>query len=341
MTEQISKQHVLEVKKLGVYFDTDEGVVRGVNDISFKVPKAKTLGIVGESGSGKSVASQAIMHLLPKNGHIDEASEIFLEKNGESLNITDLNANSKEMRDIRGGLISMIFQEPMASFSPVYTIGNQMLETIQLHRNVSKSEAQEIALDMLNRVGISNPGVRIDQYPFELSGGMRQRAMIAMALSTEPLLLIADEPTTALDVTIQAQILELMRQLQDDLNMSIMFITHDLGVIAQIADEVVVMYLGQVMERGTTREIIKESAHPYNKSLLNAIPKLDLLHDRLIPIGGEIPSPLARPSGCPFHTRCPDCIPGKCEIADPEETKLTESHFVSCFLYEQEDKNDG
>ncbi len=341
MTEQFSKQHVLSVKKLGVAFKTDEGIVRGVNDVSFEVPKGKTLGIVGESGSGKTVASQAIMQLLPKNGYIDEASEITLERNGQSINITSLKADSREMRSIRGGSISMIFQEPMASFSPVYTIGNQMEESILLHRNVSKDEAREIALDMLDRVGIANPSVRLEQYSFELSGGMRQRAMIAMALATEPLLLIADEPTTALDVTIQAQILELMRQLQDDLHMSIIFITHDLGVIAQIAHEVVVMYLGQVMERGTTREIIKESAHPYTISLLNAIPKLDLLSDRLIPISGDIPSPLARPPGCPFHTRCPEFIPEKCEISDPEETKLSETHYVSCFLHEGEGQNDG
>jgi peptide/nickel transport system ATP-binding protein len=337
MNDQANHNYLLNVQNLGISFETDEGIVRGVNDVSFVVEKGKTLGIVGESGSGKSVTSQAIMRLLPKNGHIDERSVIRLHQNGNVLDITGLKADSDTMRSIRGGVISMIFQEPMASFSPVYTIGNQITESIHLHRSVNKKEAREIALDMLDRVGISNPGVRIDQYPFELSGGMRQRAMIALALSTEPLLLIADEPTTALDVTIQAQILELMRELQADLQMSIIFITHDLGVIAQIANDVVVMYLGQVMERGTTREIIKNPKHPYTKSLLKAIPKLDSLHGRLTPVGGDIPSPLSRPSGCPFHTRCLDRILDRCDQSDPCETQLFENHFVNCFLFEPEE----
>lgn len=336
MTQQTSDNTLLKVQNLGVSFQTDEGIVRGVNDVSFMVAKGKTLGIVGESGSGKSVTSQAILRLLPKNGYIDERSEITLRQNGDYIDITSLKADSNKMRSIRGGAISMIFQEPMASFSPVYTIGNQITESIRLHRNVGKKEAREIALDMLDRVGISNPIVRIDQYPFELSGGMRQRAMIALALSTEPSLLIADEPTTALDVTIQAQILELMRELQAELHMSIMFITHDLGVIAQIADEVVVMYLGQVMERGTTREIIREPQHPYTKSLLKAIPKLESMHGRLTPVGGDIPSPLERPVGCPFHPRCPELISGKCDAEDPGSTKLSKTHYVNCFLLEQE-----
>jgi len=327
---------LLNVKNLGVSFETDEGIVRGVDDVSFTVKKGRILGIVGESGSGKSVTSQAIMRLLPNNGQIDEQSEITLRQNGTSLDITSLEANSKEMNTVRGGAISMIFQEPMASFSPIYTIGNQMIESIRLHRQVDKNEARKIALDMLEQVGISNPELRIDQYPFELSAGMRQRAMIALALSTEPSLLIADEPTTALDVTIQAQILELMRQLQAGLGMSIMFITHDLGVIAQIAEEVVVMYLGQVMEKGTIREIVKEPKHPYTVNLLDAIPKLESFQDRLTPVGGDIPSPLARPSGCPFHTRCLECIPGKCDVEDPDETTISDTHCVNCFLYEQE-----
>jgi peptide/nickel transport system ATP-binding protein len=239
------------------------------------------------------------------------------------------------MRAIRGGIISMVFQEPMASFSPVYTIGNQIMESVSLHRRVGKNESRQITLDMLARVGMSNPSVRINQYPFELSGGMRQRAMIALALSTEPSLLIADEPTTALDVTIQAQILELMRDLQAEFGMAIIFITHDLGVISQIADEVVVMYLGQVMERGTIREIIKIPQHPYTISLLNVLPGLDTHKGRLIPVGGDIPSPLLRPAGCPFHTRCPECISNLCNIQEPTETRLSTTHWVSCFLFEQ------
>lgn len=335
-----NQDFLLKVTKLGVNFDTDEGTVRGVNEVSFTVKKGKTLGIVGESGSGKSVTSQAILRLLPKNGHIDKNSEILLiQKNGELLNITQIADDSQQIRAIRGGNISIIFQEPMASFSPVYTVGNQIIESVRLHRGVNKDEARRIALEMFERVGISNPQVRIDQYPFELSGGMRQRAMIALALSTEPTLLIADEPTTALDVTIQAQILELMRELQNDLQMSIIFITHDLGVISQIAHEVVVMYLGQVMERGTTREIIKNPQHPYTKSLLKAIPKLETLHGRLSPVGGDIPSPLERPAGCPFHTRCQQFMPNRCNLTTPQETSISENHSVYCFLYEKESQN--
>lgn len=336
MSENVQNDYLLKVQNLGVSFDTDEGAVRGVNDVSFGVRSGTTVGIVGESGSGKSVTSQAIMRLLPKNAHIDESSAITLCYDDAPLEITALDPRSDTMRLLRGGAISMIFQEPMASFSPVYTIGNQIVETVLLHRQVSKEEARDIAIDMLDRVGISNPSARIDQYAFELSGGMRQRAMIALALSTEPCLLIADEPTTALDVTIQAQILELMRELQADLNMSVIFITHNLGVIAQIAAEVVVMYLGQVMESGSTREIIKEPRHPYTRSLLKAIPKLETLHSRLTPVGGDIPSPLARPTGCPFHPRCLDRIPGVCEVRDPNRTQLSRTHFVSCFLYGQE-----
>jgi peptide/nickel transport system ATP-binding protein len=230
----------------------------------------------------------------------------------------------------------MIFQEPMASFSPVYTIGNQITEAIREHRDVSKQEARFLALEMLERVGISNPGVRIDQYPFELSGGMRQRAMIALALSTNPSLLIADEPTTALDVTIQAQILDLMRQLKDEFEMAIIFISHDLGVIAQIADEIAVMYLGRIIEYGTTHEIIGNPQHPYTQALLKAIPRLDQLDQQLTPIGGDIPSPLERPSGCLFHTRCQQRMVGLCDRQAPTNTAISDSHSVNCFLYEPE-----
>lgn len=325
---------LLVIKNLGVSFRTDEGMVRAVDNVSLSAVRRKTLGIVGESGSGKSVTVQAVMRLLPSNAIIDEESSITLSTENGIIDITSLNDKSKKMRAIRGDEISMIFQEPMASFSPVYTIGNQMTEAIRLHRDVNKQEARAIALDMLDKVGISNPSVRIDQYPFELSGGMRQRAMIAMALSTEPALLIADEPTTALDVTIQAQILDLMRQLQDELHMTIVFISHDLGVIAQIADEVAVMYLGRVMEQGRAKDVVHNPQHPYTQNLLEAIPKLDNLRARLKPIGGDIPSPLERPSGCPFHTRCSKRLPGVCNVNIPEATPVSESHSVSCVLYE-------
>ena len=333
---QVKWDALLEVENLEVSFRTDEGIVTAVNGIDFSVGRGQTVGIVGESGSGKSVSTKAIMRLLPKNSIIGENSSIrFTRSDNQIIDTTKLKSTSNEIREIRGGEIAMIFQEPMSSFSPVYTIGNQIMEAILLHRNVTKKEARKIAIDMLDRVGIANPNVRVDQYPFELSGGMRQRAMIAVALSTEPALLIADEPTTALDVTIQAQILKLMRSLQSDFNMSIIFITHDLGVISQVADVINVMYLGKIIEHGTARDIIKRPQHPYTQGLLKAIPKLSSIHGRLIPIEGDIPSPLSRPKGCPFHTRCPQKIAGVCDESMPSKTQISETHSVDCFLYEE------
>ncbi|MBL6960913.1 MAG: ABC transporter ATP-binding protein, partial [Anaerolineales bacterium] len=294
ITKETTDANLLEVKNLKISFKTDEGIITAVDGINFSVKQGQTLGIVGESGSGKSVSTWSIMRLLPKNSIIDKASSIqFLRKSGKVVEITKLKANSRELRKIRGGEVALIFQEPMSSFSPVYTIGNQIMEAVLHHRDVSKEEAQEIAIDMLDRVGISNPRQRFKQFPFELSGGMRQRAMIAVALSMNPSLLIADEPTTSLDVTIQAQILELMNELQEDMGMSIIFITHNLGVIAQVADEIEVMYLGKILERGTTKEIINHPQHPYTQALLKAIPHLDRLGERLTAISGDIPSPLA------------------------------------------------
>ena len=229
----------------------------------------------------------------------------------------------------------MIFQEPMASFSPVYTIGNQMMEAIMLHRNVRKKEARQIAIDMLDKVGISNPDARVDQFPHEMSGGMRQRAMIALALSAGPALLIADEPTTALDVTIQAQVLELMSDLQKEFNMGMIFITHDLGVISHIADDIAVMYLGTIVERGPTHTVIHNPKHPYTQGLLKALPSLEQLHDRLVPVPGDIPSPNERPTGCPFHTRCAQKISGVCERQAPGDLLVTQDHSVRCFLHEE------
>lgn len=335
MGKTLNGTDLLAVQDLRVSFKTDEGIVKAVEGVDFTVQQGQTLGIVGESGSGKSVTTKAIMKLLPKNALIARQSSIeFKRKDGDIVQVNKIRSTGRTMRQIRGGEIGLIFQEPMASFSPVYTIGNHMVEAILTHAKMSKKAARELAIDMLDRVGIANPNVRINQYPFELSGGMRQRAMIALALSTNPALLIADEPTTALDVTIQAQILELMRELQTELDMSIIFITHDLGVISQVAEKVVVMYLGQIMERGRTQDVIHNPQHPYTQGLLQAIPKLGHLHKRLIPVAGDIPSPLNRPTGCPFHTRCPQSIAGKCDVERPPAIKINDSHTVNCFLYE-------
>lgn len=336
--ESIHQDKLLEVKDLKISFKTDEGIVTAVDGVNFSVKRGQTLGIVGESGSGKSVSTWSIMRLLPKNSIIQKGSSIqFRRKDEKVVNITNLRPTSRELREIRGGEVALIFQEPMSSFSPVYTIGNQIMEAVLQHRNVSKNEAQEIAIDMLDRVGISNPRQRFRQFPFELSGGMRQRAMIAVALSMNPSLLIADEPTTSLDVTIQAQILKLMRDLQQDLGMAIIFITHNLGVIAQVADEVEVMYLGKILERGTAKEIIHQPQHPYTQALLRAIPQLDHIGERLTAISGDIPSPLSRPAGCPFHTRCEKVMPGICDVEMPSPTQLTDTQIVYCFLHEERD----
>lgn len=336
--ESIHQDNLLEVKDLNISFKTDEGIVTAVDGVNFSVKRGQTLGIVGESGSGKSVSTWSIMKLLPKNSIIKKNSSIqFRRKDGKVVEITNLKPTSRELREIRGGEVALIFQEPMSSFSPVYTVGNQIMEAVLQHRDVTKEEAQEIAIDMLDRVGISNPRQRFKQYPFELSGGMRQRAMIAVALSMNPSLLIADEPTTSLDVTIQAQILKLMRELQQDLGMAIIFITHNLGVIAQVADEVEVMYLGKILERGTTKEIIHQPQHPYTQALLRAIPQLDHLGERLTAISGDIPSPLSRPTGCPFHTRCEKVLPGICDVDIPSPTQLTDTHIVYCYLHEERD----
>lgn len=352
---------LIDVRNLRVSFRTDEGLITPVDGVNYKIRKNKTLGIVGESGSGKSVSTRALTKLLPKNAIIDPGSQIIYNRNNgqEPLDINTLHPKHKELRRLRGGMVSMIFQEPMASFSPLYTIGNQIMEAVREHRSgddsqlaptttignqmadsiraksikISKQQAKEIAVDMLQRVGIANAGLRVDQYPHELSGGMRQRAMIAVALSTHPSVLIADEPTTALDVTIQAQILELMKELQAELGMSIVFITHDMGVIAQVADEVAVMYLGTIVERGPTDKIIHDPLHPYTRGLLRAIPRLDRLGDRLQAIGGDIPGPLDRPGGCPFHPRCPEMIAGTCNGQQPERIEKDPEHLVRCFLH--------
>ncbi len=331
---------LLSVENLSVSFKTDEGVITPVQGVSFTVARGKTLGLVGESGSGKSVSTKALMRLLPGSATIaPEAKMHYLDKHDKLIEIEKLKGKGAPIRALRGGEIGMIFQEPMASFSPVYTIGNQMIEAIRLHKKLGKREARAHAIEMLDKVGISNPQARVDQYPHEMSGGMRQRAMIALALSAGPALLIADEPTTALDVTIQAQVLELMSDLQKDLGMGMIFITHDLGVIAQIADEVAVMYLGTIVERGPTRDVIHNPAHPYTVGLLEAIPSLDRLDERLKPVPGDIPSPNERPQGCPFQTRCQHVVDGLCNQTAPLETPLAAGHSVRCWLHDEKGKS--
>jgi len=324
---------LLSVENLFLQFDTDEGRITAVDDVSFELNAGEVLGLVGESGSGKSVTAKSLMQLNPSNSVYGTNSKIKLELEKEVIEVLSLK-KAKELEIVRGGAISMIFQEPMASFAPAITIGNQMVEQLLIHTSMSKKEATELSVEMLERVGINEPSKRFFQYAFELSGGMRQRAMIAMSLSTRPKVLIADEPTTALDVTIQAQVLELMKDLVKEFGMAILFITHDLGVIAQVADRVSVMYLGRIVESGPVREVLNSPTHPYTKGLLNALPKLDALDDPLTPVPGDIPSPLERPTGCVFHTRCPEAIINRCNAEIPSETEIGKRHIASCFAIE-------
>ena len=294
------------------------------------------VGIIGESGCGKSVTAQSIMRIVPPPGHIAEGEIILHLPDTNPIDLTTLTDKGPEIRAIRGKEISMVFQEPMTSLSPVHTIGAQIMESILLHVTTNKQAARNIALDMLDRVNISNPSQRFDEYPHQLSGGMRQRAMIAMALSCKPSLLIADEPTTALDVTVQAQIIDLMSELQDEFGMAIMYITHDLGVIAEIADEVNVMYLGRVVERAKTRELFKNPLHPYTQRLLKSIPKVGRkARTRLDAIKGNVPIPLDPPRECGFFSRCEEAIAGKCDGDIPALVDMGGGHYVRCFLHNE------
>ena len=335
---------LLEIKDLRVSFPLDEGTVRAVEGVDLLVRRGEVLGVVGESGCGKSVTAHSVLRIIPAPGRIDSGQILFYRSGSSNGNgvvdLARLNPTGSEIRDIRGKDIAMIFQEPMSSFSPVHTIGSQVSEAILLHQNVTKAQAREMTIELLRLVGISGAAERVDNFPHQFSGGMRQRAMIAMALSCNPSLLIADEPTTALDVTIQAQILELMRGLQKRLGMAVMFITHNLGVIAQIADTVAIMYLGQVVEYGPVREILRNPKHPYTMDLLRAVPRLGkTAGQRLVAIEGSIPSPFQRPTGCPFHPRCSRAMAGKCEVQMPALTQLDEQHSVRCLLYEPEASN--
>jgi len=325
---------LLDVENLTLQFDTDEGRITAVDDVSFTLEAGEVMGLVGESGSGKSVTAKSLMKLNAGNAHYGENTKINLHLEDGTVDVMSLKT-SKELKVIRGGAISMIFQEPMASFAPAITIGDQMVEQLQIHTDMNAKRATEVSIEMLDRVGISDASTRFKQYAFELSGGMRQRAMIAMALSTKPKLLIADEPTTALDVTIQAQVIDLMKDLVKDFGMGIVFITHDLGVIAQTADKVAVMYLGRLVEQGAVRDVIRNPSHPYTKGLLDALPSLDDLDTPLKAIPGDIPSPLERPSGCVFNTRCSAKIGDICSAKAPQFNVVTENHQVACHLFNE------
>ena len=328
---------LIEVEDLTVRFRTDEGLITAVESTSFRIAPGEVLGLVGESGSGKSVTAKSLMQLNAGNTRYDPSSRISLHLDNGAVDVLGLR-RARDLMVVRGGAISMIFQEPMASFAPGMTIGRQMVEQLELHTDLRKRAARNHCVEMLERVGISDADRRFDQYAFELSGGMRQRAMIAMALSTRPRLLIADEPTTALDVTIQAQVLDLMKELVAEFGMAILFITHDLGVIAQTADRVAVMYLGRIVESGPVREVLRSPAHPYTRGLLDALPKLEALDEPLTPVPGDIPSPLERPAGCVFHTRCPEVIEGRCGAEVPASLEIGKAHRASCLLLDNREE---
>ncbi|NLJ73573.1 MAG: ABC transporter ATP-binding protein [Firmicutes bacterium] len=317
-------QKLLSVRDLKTYFYTDDGVIPAVDGVSFDLDRGGTIGIVGESGCGKSVTSLSVMGLIPDPPGKIVGGEIIFE--GQNL----LELSEAEMRNIRGNDISMIFQEPMTSLNPVFTIGNQIMEAIILHQHLDKAAAREKAIEMLHLVGIPSPDKRIDEYPHQLSGGMRQRVMIAMALSCNPKLLIADEPTTALDVTIQAQILDLMRELREELGTAIMMITHDLGVIAELVDKVAVMYTGKIVESADTYTIFGDPLHPYTIGLLGSIPKLEGTVDRLQTIPGTVPTPGSFPVGCGFHPRCP-FAKDICVAKEPPAFEVKPGHHVACW----------
>jgi oligopeptide/dipeptide ABC transporter ATP-binding protein len=330
---------ILEVENLRTVFDIEGGIVKAVDGASFMVRRGEILAIVGESGCGKSVTAYSILRLIQSPGRIVEG-RILLHPpetgSGEPVDLAALAEKDHRLYQVRGGRISMVFQEPMTALSPVHSIGNQICEAILLHQDVSKAEARRQAADMLRRVGIPGAEGRLDQYPHEFSGGMRQRVVIAMALVCRPELLIADEPTTALDVTIQAQILQLIKHLREELQMAVLLITHDLGVVAQTADRVAVMYLGRIVEEADVRSLIKTPRHPYTMGLLKSLPGLYPGGQRLQSIVGTVPSPLNRPEGCPFHPRCPFAEAGRCDVGDPPGLReVIEHHNVACLRSEE------
>lgn len=338
----LKNDELIRISGLKVAFPLDEGLVRALDGIDLSLKVGKVMGLVGESGCGKSITARSILRIIPPPGKIDEGEILFRTKLGNPdgkehvIDLAKIEEDSDLLRQIRGGQISMIFQEPMTSFSAYHTLGDQIGEAAIVHQCVDKHEARKLSIEMLERVGIPNAETRVRQYPHEFSGGMRQRAMIAMAMICNPSLLIADEPTTSLDVTIQAQILELMRDLRTEFNSSVLFITHNLGVIAQIADEVCIMYMGKIVESGTVDDIFHDPKHPYTVDLLHAIPKITgERKERLTAIEGNVPSPFEIPEGCRFHPRCEHMIKGVCETELPVITQIDPAHQVFCHLYGQ------
>jgi len=324
---------ILEVEDLKVHFDLDDGLLKAVDGISITVRRGRTLGLVGESGCGKSVTSEALLRIVPRPGRV--SGKILLHRrDGGQVDLAKLDPTGREIKDIRDGEIAKIFQEPMKAFSPVHTIGNQIIKGILLHVTRDKNEARDIAAEMLTRADVPNAAERLSAYSHELSGGLRQRAMIAMALSCHPSLLIADEPTTALDVTVQAQVLQLIKDLQGQFDMAVIFITHDLGVIAEMADEVAVMYLGRIVERADVDTIFYQAHHPYTKALLASVVDVGReARSKLATIEGTVPIPLNLGKGCGFYSRCPIAKDGICNREDPPAVEVGEEHYVRCFKY--------
>lgn len=324
---------LFEVRDLRVQFGSDDGPVTAIDGVSFDIPRGKTVCVVGESGSGKSITGRSLMSLLPHNARIAGGHVVYHPVAGQSVDVASLDPRGRGIRAIRGRDISLVSQEPMAALSPVHTIGQQMVPVIQRHLGLGRRQATAHAVAMLDRVGLPKPAQRINSYAFELSGGMRQRVCIAMALACHPRLVIADEPTTALDVTTQANIIDLLQDLQAETQLSILFITHDLGVVAEIADEVVVLYLGRVVERGSVQQIFAEPAHPYTKALLKSVPRLGMgRSSRLAAIRGMVPSAVDRPTGCDFHPRCDFAVAGLCDRLEPPDVQLGGGHSARCVL---------
>ena len=328
----MADQIALSIRDLAVHFEMEQGVVRALEGVSFDLRAGRTLGIVGESGCGKSVTARSILRILDRPGRMVGGSITLDPGKPESVDLLQLDANSERMRAIRGGRIGLIFQEPMTALSVHYTVGNQIIEAIRQHRDISKQAARERAIELLGEVGIPRPELRVDAYPFQLSGGLRQRVGIAMALAGDPDILIADEPTTALDVTTQAQVLDLLRRMQAEKGIALMLITHDMGVIAEMCDDVAVMYLGRIVEYAAVESLFAAPRHPYTRALLRAVPTiLAKPRQRLATIGGAVPHPGARPIGCPFHPRCAEVIEGRCTAYLPPPIPPGQAG-ASCFL---------